>query len=92
MKSQHLGINLLIKLKLKRRWNFMAIDKKKVRTQDDLNEQAPIDQVEDRVEAKMKKIEGSAKKNVAESLRNRKLAREGQRLEEEAERELKKAE
>jgi uncharacterized protein YjbJ (UPF0337 family) len=69
----------------------MSIDKKKVRTQDDLNEQAPIDQVEDRVEAKMKKIEGSAKKNVAESLRNHKLAREGQRLEDEAERELKKA-
>jgi len=71
--------------------DFMTIDKKKVRTQDDLNEQAPIDQVEDRVEAKMKKIEGSAKKNVAEGLQNRKLAREGQRLEDEAERELKKA-
>jgi hypothetical protein len=39
----------------------------------------------------MKKIEGSAKKNVAEGLQNRKLAREGQRLEDEAERELKKA-
>ena len=69
----------------------MTIDKKTIRTQDDLDEQAPIDQVEGRVEAKMKKIEGSAKKKVAESLQNRKLAREGQRLQEEAERELKKA-
>ena len=41
--------------------DFMTIDKKKVRTQDDLDEQAPIDQVEDRVEAKMKKIEGRKK-------------------------------
>jgi hypothetical protein len=71
--------------------DFMTIDKKKVRTQDDLDEQAPIDQVEGRVEAKMKKIEGSAKKNVAVGLQNRKLAREGKRLEDEAERELKKA-
>ena len=69
----------------------MTIDKKKVRTQDDLDEPAPIDQVEGRVEAKMKKIEGSAKKKVAESLQNSKLAREGQRLQKEAERELKKA-
>jgi hypothetical protein len=40
----------------------MTIDKNKVKTQDDLNEQAPIDQIEDRVEAKMKRIEGSAKR------------------------------
>ena len=69
----------------------MHIDKNKVKTQDDLDEQAPIDQVEDRVEAKMKKIEGSAKRNVGEGLQNRKLAREGKRLEKEADGDLEKA-
>jgi uncharacterized protein YjbJ (UPF0337 family) len=66
----------------------MSIDKNKIKTQDELNEPAPIDQVEDRVEAEMKKIEGTAKRDVAEGLDNRDLVREGQRLKEEGEREL----
>ena len=66
----------------------MSIDKNKIRTQDELDEPAPIDQVEERVEAEMKKIEGTAKRDVAEGLDNRDLAREGQRLKEEGEREL----
>jgi len=66
----------------------MSIDKNKIRTQDQLNEPAPIDQVEERVEAEMKKLEGTAKRDVAESLQDRELAREGQRLREEGEREL----
>jgi hypothetical protein len=66
----------------------MSIDKNKITTQDELNEPAPIDQVEERVEAEMKKIEGTAKRDVAEGLQNRDLVREGERLREEGEREL----
>jgi hypothetical protein len=66
----------------------MSIDKNKIKTQDELNEPAPIDQIEERVEAEMKKIEGTAKRDVAEGLKNKDLAREGQRLREEGEREL----
>ncbi len=69
----------------------MSIDKNKIVTQDELGEPAPIDEVEERVEAEMKKLEGSAKKDVAEILGNKKLAREGEKLEQEGERELKEA-
>jgi hypothetical protein len=69
----------------------MEIDKNKVRTQDELNEPAPIDLVEERVDAKLKKIEGSAKRDVAQGLENNELAREGERLKKEGERELKDA-
>ena len=68
----------------------MAINKKSVQTQDDLNEPAPIDQIENRVAAKMDKLAGSAKKAVGEGLQDKKLAREGERLEKEADRKLKK--
>ena len=63
----------------------MTIEKNKVKTQDELNEKAPIDQVEDRVEAKMKKIEGNAKQRVAEGLENRELAQEADRLKKQGE-------
>jgi uncharacterized protein YjbJ (UPF0337 family) len=69
----------------------MTIDKNKVRTQDDLNEQAPIDRVEERVEAKMKKLEGNAKKSVADGLQNNQLAREGERLKKQGESDLRRA-
>lgn len=69
----------------------MEIDKDKVVTQDDLGEPAPIDQVEDRVEAEMKVIEGLAKEQVADGLRDQKLKNEAQRLKAEGERELEKA-
>ena len=69
----------------------MRIDKKRVRTQDELNEPAPIDQVEERVEAKMKQVEGAAKKGVAEGLQNDDLAEDGERLKVEGERELSNA-
>lgn len=46
----------------------MEIDKSKVRTQEQEDEPAPIDQVEERVEAEMKKIEERAKESVAEGL------------------------
>ena len=47
----------------------MSIDKNKIKTQDELNEPAPIDQAEQRVEAEMKKLEDETKKEVAESLK-----------------------
>lgn len=47
----------------------MSIDKNKIKTQDELDEPAPMDQAEQRVEAEMKNLEGQAKKDVAEGLR-----------------------
>ena len=68
----------------------MAIEKNKVRTQDEMNEPAPIDQVEERVEAQMKKLEGNAKKAVGEGLQDKEIEREGDRLKKDAEQRLKK--
>jgi hypothetical protein len=47
----------------------MSIDKNKIKTQDEMDEPAPMDQAEQRVEAEMKKLEGRAKRDVAEGLR-----------------------
>jgi uncharacterized protein YjbJ (UPF0337 family) len=69
----------------------MEIDKSKIVTQDEMNEPAPIDQVEDRVEAEMKVIEGKAKEQVAHGLQDKKLEREAQQLKQEGERRLKAA-
>ncbi len=69
----------------------MEIDKNKIVTQDEMNEPAPIDQVEDRVEAEMKVIEGKAKEQVAHGLQDEKLEREAQQLKQEGERSLKAA-
>ncbi|HAF14132.1 MAG TPA: hypothetical protein DCK93_20400 [Blastocatellia bacterium] len=66
----------------------MGIDKDNIQTQDETGELAPIDQVEGRVEAEMKKLRGEAKKQVADGLQDEKLAREGERLKQEGEREL----
>jgi hypothetical protein len=49
-----------------------SIDKNKITTQDELNEPAPIDQVEPRVEAEMKELEKKAKKDVREGLNSTK--------------------
>lgn len=46
----------------------MSIDKNKITTQDELNEPAPIDQVDARVEAEMKELEKKAKEEVREGL------------------------
>ena len=46
----------------------MSIDKNKITTQDELNEPAPIDQVEARVKKEMKELEKKAKKDVREGL------------------------
>jgi len=66
----------------------MSIDKTKIKTQDEMDEPAAIDQVEERVDAEMKKLEGVAKRDVAEGLHDDKLAREGDRQAKEAERRL----
>ena len=68
----------------------MQIDKDHIQTQEETGELAPIDQVEQRVEAEMKRLEGEAKKQVADGFSDEKLAREGERLVEEAERDLKR--
>ena len=47
----------------------MSIDKNKIKTQDELNEPAPMDKADERAEAEMKRLEGQAKKDVAEGLR-----------------------
>jgi uncharacterized protein YjbJ (UPF0337 family) len=69
----------------------MHIDENKITTQDELEEPAPIDQVEERVEARMKTIEGNAKKNVGDGLQDDRLAKEGEKLTAEGERALRDA-
>jgi hypothetical protein len=69
----------------------MDLDKSKIITQDETGELAPIDQVEERVEAEIKRLKGEAKKHVADGLQDEDLAREGERLKEEGERDLRKA-
>ena len=66
----------------------MDLDKDKIVTQDELNEPAPIDEVEERVDAEMKKLEGEAKRQVADGLGDSKLAQEAERLKDEGQREL----
>ena len=48
----------------------MSIDKNKIKTQDELDEPAPMDKADQRAEAEMKKLESRAKKEVAEGLKN----------------------
>ena len=66
----------------------MEIDKDKIVTQEETGEPAPIDQVEGRVEAEMKIIEGRAKEGVAQGLQDPELERQGRELKQEGKREL----
>ncbi len=66
----------------------MEIDKDKIVTQDEEPEPAPIDQVEERVEAEMKEIEGRAKERVAQGLQDKELEKEARALQDEGQREL----
>jgi hypothetical protein len=66
----------------------MEIDRDKIVTQEETGELPAVDQVEGRVEAEMKRIEGRAKESVAHGLQDEELEREGQQLQEEGEREL----
>ena len=47
----------------------MSIDKNKIKTQDELDEPAPMDVADQRAEAEMSELEDRAKKDVAEGLR-----------------------
>jgi uncharacterized protein YjbJ (UPF0337 family) len=67
---------------------IMEIDKDKVVTQEETGEPAPMDEIEGRVEAEMKRAEGRAKERVAHGLDDDELEREGRELKEEAKREL----
>lgn len=49
--------------------NHMSIDKNKIKTQDEVEEPAPMEQAEQRVEAEMKELEEKAKRDVAEGLK-----------------------
>lgn len=66
----------------------MEIDKDRIVTQEEVGEPAPIDEVEGRVEAEMKRAEGRAKERVAHGLGDAALEEEGRELKQEAEREL----
>ena len=66
----------------------VEIDKDEVVTQEETGEPAPIDAVEERVEAEMKVIEGRAKERVAQGLQDSELEQEARRLEQEGERAL----
>jgi hypothetical protein len=46
----------------------MSIDKNKIKTQDEVDEPAPMDQAEQRVEAEMKELQDKARRDVAEGL------------------------
>ena len=54
----------------------MSIDKNKITTQDELDEPAPMDKADQRVEAEMKKLESQAKKDVAEGLQQQEVGEE----------------
>ena len=62
--------------------------KSKFVTQSETGEVAPVDEVEGRVEAEMKRIEGSAREAVGQGLQDAEREREGRELREEGEREL----
>jgi hypothetical protein len=57
-------------------------------TQSETGEVAPVDDVEGRVQAEMKRIEGSAREAVGQGLQDERAERAGRELREEGEREL----
>lgn len=66
----------------------MADKEEKIVTQEDTGETPIIDQIEGRVEAEMKHIEGRAKERVAQGLQDEELEREGREMKEEGRKEL----
>ncbi len=62
--------------------------KDKFVTQSETGEQAPVDEIEGRVEAEMKRIEGKAREAVGQGLQDERAETEGRELREEGEREL----
>ncbi len=68
---------------------IVGIDKQKIKKLEKSDHPAPMDEVEERVDAEMKLIEGKAKEEVAKGLANDELARKGRKMKEDAEGELK---
>ena len=66
----------------------MTENEDKIVSQEETGEAAPIDQIESRVEAEMKRIEGKAKERVGHGLQDEELEREGRELKEEGKNEL----
>ena len=66
----------------------MADKEEKIVSQEETGETALIDQIEGRVEAEMKHIEGRAKERVAQGMQNEELEREGREMKDEAKKEL----
>ena len=57
-------------------------------TQEETGELPPVDEVEGRVEAEMKRLQGSARESVGQGLQDERVEREGREMREEGEREL----
>jgi len=66
----------------------MEDKKREYVTQDETGELPPVDEVEGRVEAEMKRIKGSARESVGQGIQDEQVEREGRELREEGEREL----
>ena len=66
----------------------MEDPKGKFVTQEETGEIPAVDEVEGRVEAEMKRIEGAARESAAQGTQNKEREREGRELREEGEREL----
>jgi len=67
----------------------VGIDKQKIKKLDKTDEPAPMDKVDERIDAEMKLIEGKTKEEVAKGLANDELARKGRKMKEDAEDQLK---
>jgi uncharacterized protein YjbJ (UPF0337 family) len=63
-------------------------DEQKFVTQEETGEPAAMDEVEERVESEMKRIQGSAREAVGQGLQDERVEREGRTLREEGQREL----
>jgi hypothetical protein len=66
----------------------MAENEKDFVTQEETGEESPSEQVEGRVEAEMKRIQGSARESVGQGIQDAEVERAGREMKEEAEREL----
>ena len=64
----------------------MDTDRNQTQTSND--DTATVDQVEDRVQAEMKRLEGNAKERAGQGMQNSELERQGRKLKEEGESEL----
>lgn len=66
----------------------MRVDNDREKSGNQDEEIAPIDKIEERVEAEMKAIEGRAKERAGQGMQDEALEREGRKLQEKAEEEL----